>query len=452
MNKEFSTITSGADIVRLTKKYTVASWTAQDQWNPINMKRAKGIHFWDHDDKRYLDWSAQMINVNIGHGNEHVVNSIKENLDKLTFASPSIATEIRLKAGQMLSEITPDNHTKSFFTTGGTDANENAMKIARMYTGKDKIIGRYRAYHGSTFGSMSAGGDPRKLPSEPGVPWTLQVHDPYAYRSPIYEGRSQEEGDAILIKQMEETIIYEGADNIAAIIMEGFSGSSGAFEGSEVYWNGIQYLCDKYGILLIMDEIASGFGRTGKWFGFNHHQGLKPDLISMSKGLTSAYVPMGAVSMSDEIAAFFDNNTLWAGLTYSAHPLGCAAAVAVMEVMHKENLVDRAAKMGSLLTDAMHVMADRHACVGETRGRGLLQVIELIKNVQTKEPMSPFHSAPSEAMKKMHRYLLDNGLSTLIRWNWIYAFPPLIITEEEMNEALEIIDGALSIGDTFVEG
>ena len=434
-----------------TKQYSLASWIPQEQWQPLNMDHGKGVFFWDAEGKKYLDWSSQMINVNIGHGNEYVNQAIKDHLDKISFASPALATEVRYQAAKALAEVTPENHTKSFFTNAGADANENALKIARLYTGRQKIIGRYRAYHGSTFGAMSAGGDPRRLPNEPGVPWVVHVHDPYAYRSSLYHGRSQEEGDHILIQQMEETIIYEGAENIAAIILEGYSGSSGAFDGSAIYWNGIQMLCDKYGILLIVDEILSGFGRTGKWFGFQHNEGLKPDIITMSKGLTSAYVPMGAVSVSDKIAAHFEQNTLWAGMTYSSHPLGCAAMVAVLEIMHQEGLVEQAATTGKLLQEGLQQLGQKHACVGEVRGRGMIGVFELISNTKTKEALSPFHQPLSEPLKKMKKFMLDNGLSTLVRWNWIFSFPPLIITEEQVREGLAILDATLSIGDEYVD-
>lgn len=443
---------TGQDIAHGTRKYNIASWTAQDQWHPISMARAEGVYFWDYAGKRYLDWSAQMINVNIGHGNGYVNQAIKDSLDRISFASPAVTTEVRMRAGQMLAEVTPPNHTKSFFTTGGADANENALKIARLFTGREKIIGRYRAYHGSTFAAMSAGGDPRRLPNEPGVPWVVRVHDPFAYRNPIYAGRSQEEGDAVLVAELEETIRFEGPERIAGIIVEGYSASSGAFDGSDVYWEGVQRLCDKYGILLIVDEVASGFGRTGKWFGFEHHAALRPDIIAMSKGLTSAYVPMGAVSVSDEIAAHFDKNTLWAGLTYNAHPLGCAAAVAVMEVMHRDGLVDHAARMGEYLSAGLAALAGKHACVGEARGRGLLQVLDLVSDTQTREPLSPFHQPPSEAMRRIKARLLENGLSPLIRWNWIFAFPPLIIEKGQIDDALEILDDALEIGDGYVTG
>jgi taurine--2-oxoglutarate transaminase len=441
---------SPGDLARLTKKYNLGSWMTQNDWKPITMERAKGCYFWDTAGRQYLDWCSQMINVNIGHGNEEVNRAISEQLKKMTFAAPSIATEIRAKAAVAVAEVTPGNHTKCFFTTAGADANENAMKIARLYTGKHKIISRYRAYHGGTFAAMSAGGDPRRIANEPGVPWIVRVHDPYAYRNPVYDGRSQEEGDAILVQQMEDTIIYEGADSIAAIIMEGFSGSVGSFDGGEVYWNGIQHLCDKYGILLIIDEILSGFGRTGKWFAFQHHPGLKPDIITMAKGLTSAYVAMGAVSVSDEIAAYFDNNPLWAGLTYSAHPLGCAAAVAVLKVMHDNDLVVRSAAMGEILSKGLFDLAEKHPCIGDVRGKGLHHVLELVKNRQTREPMSPYHQPLTEPMVRMKKLMLENGLYTLIRWNLVFSFPPLIIEEAQIREGLEVLDAALAIGDEYV--
>lgn len=440
---------TAGELADLTKKYTLGSWVAQDDWQPLNMQRAEGCYFWDVDDKRYLDWCSQMINVNIGHNDKSVNRAISDQLEKMTFAAPSLATQVRIEAARAVAAVTPGDHTKCFFTTAGSDANENAMKIARLYTGRQKIISRYRSYHGATFAAMSASGDPRRIANEPGVPWVVRIHDPYEYRNPVYEGRSQEEGDAILVRQLEDTIIYEGAENIAGIIMEGYSGSIGTFDGGEVYWNGVQELCDKYGILLIIDEILSGFGRTGKWFGFQHHPGLKPDIITMAKGLTSAYVAMGAVSVSDAIANHFDTNTLWAGLTYSAHPLGCAAAVAVLKVMQEKDLVNRSAEMGRLLGKGLEALAVKHACVGDVRGKGLHYVLELVKDRESREPLSPFHQPLTAPMKRIRKFLADNGLYTLIRWNLLFSFPPLIIDEKQLSEGLDILDAALSIGDEY---
>ncbi|MGD2253809.1 MAG: aminotransferase class III-fold pyridoxal phosphate-dependent enzyme, partial [Anaerolineales bacterium] len=313
------------DLVARNKATTLTSWTAQSEWNPLSMVRGEGVYFWDADDNRYLDWSSQLVNVNIGHGHPHVIKAIQDQAAKLCYAFPGIATEARARLGEMLREIVPQALTKSFFTLGGTDAVENAMKMARLYTGRQKIFSRYRAYHGATFGAMTAGGDPRGLANQPGVPWIVHVHDPYAYRSPIFRDRSLEEGDQILGDLIEQTVHFEGPENVAAILLEGYSGSSGIIQGGDAFWKRIQEICDAYDILLIIDEVMSGFGRTGKWFGFNQYPTLKPDMVTMAKGLTSGYVPMGAVMVSEAIADHFEEHTLWGGLTYSSHALGCAA-------------------------------------------------------------------------------------------------------------------------------
>lgn len=436
-------------LAQQNKQFTLATWKSQNSWQPVSMVKADGVYFWDADGKRYIDWSSQLVNVNIGHNNQHVIQAIQQQAQQLTYAMPSIATEPRAKLGQMLASVTPANLTKSFFTLGGADAIENGMKIARLYTGREKIMTRYRAYHGGTFGAMSAGGDPRRLANEPGVPWIVRMQDPYAYRSSLYRGRGRDEGDQALIDQIEDTILFEGPENIAAILLEGYNGTSGIIQGGHVYWRGIQHLCDKYGILLIIDEVMSGFGRTGKWFGISNYPWVKPDIMVMAKGLTSGYTPLGAVAVSGDIAAHFDENVLWAGLTYSAHALSCAAAIANLEVYQADNLIERSAEMGKVLRAGLMELAEKHSCVGDIRGQGLHQIIELVQNRETKAPLSPFNQPMSEPMQKVAASLLDSGMSTFVKWNWIFCTPPLIINTAEIAEGLAMIDRALTIADAY---
>ena len=444
---------SHAELVQRNKTYTLASWTAQNTWNPISMVRAKGVYFWDADGKRYLDWSSQLFNVNIGHGHPHVIKAIQEQVTRIGHAYPGIATEPRARLGELLREIAPGDLSKSFFTLGGADAIENAMKVARLYSGKQKIVTRYRSYHGATFGAMTAGGDPRRLANEPGVPWIVRVHGPHPYRSPIYRGRSVDEGDVIVADLIEQTIMYEGSVNVAAILLEGYSGGgSGIVQGGEVFWKRIQEICDKHTILLILDEVQSGFGRTGEWFGINHYPTVRPDIITMAKGLTSGYIPMGATMVTDEIAAHFEDNTLWAGLTYGSHPLACAAAIANIEVYRDEKLIERAREMGKILRRGLMDLAERHPTIGEVRGTGLLQVIELVKNRDTRELISGFNRPPSEAMRKVAAILRERGMSTFVKWDWIFCAPPLIINEEQIREGLAILDEALAAADRYYEG
>ncbi len=442
---------SHEELVQQNKAYTLASWTAQESWNPISMARAEGVYFWDADGKRYLDWSSQLMNVNVGHGHPHVIEAIRKHAGKVPYAYPGIATGPRAELGKLLAEITPGTLRKSFFTLGGADAVENAMKIARLFTGRQKVLSRYRSYHGGTFGAMTAGGDPRRLANEPGVPWIVHIHDPYAYRSPLYRGRTREEGDQALIDQIVETIEYEGPENIAAILLEGYSGSSGIIQGGDVFWRGIAGIRERYGILLIIDEVMSGFGRTGRWFGINHYPWIKPDIMVMAKGLTSGYVPLGATIVTEAIADHFADRTLWAGLTYSAHTLGCATGIANIQVYKQEGLVERAREMGEKLTAGLQALAGKHPCVGDIRGTGLLQVVELVKNRNERTPMGPFNRPLTEPMQKVAALLRKNGLSTFVRWSWIFCAPPLIVDDEALEQGLATIDAALTMADEYVD-
>jgi len=437
------------EIVERNKASNLASWTAQKDWNPMSMVRAEGIYFWDGDGKRYIDWSSQLVNVNIGHGNPKVIRTIAEQAGKVTYAYPGIATLERARLAEMLKDIAPGELSKSFFTLGGADGIENAMKIARLSTGRQKILARYRAYHGATFAAMSAGGDPRRLANEPGVPWIVHLHDPDAYRSPLYRGRSVEEGDLALADLIEETIQYEGPENIAAILLEGYSGTSGIIQGGEIFWRRIGEICSAYKILLIVDEVMSGFGRTGEWFGIEHYPFIKPDIMVMAKGITSGYVPLGAVMVTEQVASYFDDNTLWAGLTYSAHALACAVGIANIEIYKEEGLIENSKRMGKVLRSGLMDLAEKYQCVGDVRGVGLHQVIELVKDRKTRTPMSLFNQPQSEPMRKVAGSLKTQGLSTFVRWNWIFCCPPLIIDEAQINEGLEIIETALSQAEEY---
>lgn len=441
-----------AEIVQKSKDYTLVSWSAQGAWNPIPIERGEGVYVYDANGKRYLDWSSQLVNVNLGHSHPHVVKAIQEQAARLCYIEPSSTTEPRARLGEMLAQITPGKLSKSLFCNGGTDAIENAMKIARLYTGRQKILTRWRSYHGGTFAAASAGGDPRRLANEPGVPWIVRLPDPYSYRSPAYRGHTQEEGDLIMADMVEEIVQMEGPEYCAAILVEGYSGTSGLIQPSGVYFKRLREICDKYGLLLIVDEVMSGFGRTGEWFGIDHYPDAKPDIMAMAKGITSGYVPLGATVITDEVAKYFDDHTLWAGLTYSSHTLAMAAGVAAIEVYRSENLIDRSRELGKVLRKGLTDLAEKHPVIGEIRGAGLHQLIEIVKNRTTREPMSPFNGALSEPMKKAATYLKSNGVSTITRWNMIFNTPPLIITEEQIHEGLHVLDGALSLLDDYYEG
>ena len=441
-----------ANSVQQNKDYTFVSWMAQGGWNPTIIERGEGVYVYDTEGRRYLDWASQLVNVNIGHSHPKVVRAIQEQAARLCYVNPSFGTPERGRLGELLAEITPGDLSKSLFTNGGADAIENALKIARAYTGRQKILTRYNSYHGGTFAAATAGGDPRRLGNEPGVPWIVRTPDPYSYRSPVYRGRTQEEGDRAIADMIEDIVIREGPENCAAILVEGYSGSSGIMQPSAVYFNRLREICDRYGMLLMIDEVMSGFGRTGEWFGIDHYPNVRVDVMAVAKGITAGYVPLGAVIVSPEVAAYFDKHTLWAGLTYSAHTLAMAAGIATIEVYKEENLIERAREMGKKLSKGLNNLAERHPVVGEVRGAGLLQLVELVKNRETREPLSEFNKPLSEPLQKAAKALKDAGLNAFTRWNMIFSTPPLTINDEQLQEGLDALDQALTLIDGYYEG
>jgi taurine--2-oxoglutarate transaminase len=440
---------SAQELVDLNRKYTLFSWAVQNAVNPIPAERAEGVYLWDVEGKRYIDFASQLMNVNIGHGDKRVIQAIKDQADQLLYVYPGMATKARGELGEMLAEITPKRLTKTFFTLGGAEAVENAMKIARLYTGKQKVLARYRSYHGATAGAATAGGDPRGTPAEPGVPWIVHVHDPYRYRCLFC--RDLDACNLMCADHIEQTILFEGPETVAAILLEGYNGSSGIIAPPDPeYWQRIRAMCDKYDIMLISDEVMSGFGRTGEWFGIDLY-GVEPDIIATAKGLTSGYLPLGATIVSDDIATYFDDKMLFAGLTYSAHPMSCAAGIANLKVIMEDNLLDNTKKMGKVLEKGLHDLQAEHPSVGDVRGVGLFYVIELVKNRDTREPMSGWNKPMSEAMQKVAATVRENGMSTFVKWDWIFCVPPLMINEEQINEGLEIINGALAVADEYTD-
>ena len=439
------------EILALHKKHVFFSWAAQASVNPIAMSHAKGVHFWDVDGKRYIDFASQLMNVNIGHQHPKVIAAIRQQTEELCFAYPGMATKVKAALGKRLAEITPGDLSKSFFTLGGAEAIENAMKIAKLVTGRSKIVTRYRSYHGGTMGAASAGGDPRRLAVEPGIPGIVRVFGPYPYRCPWGTESPEACGEAAA-RHLEQVIQFEGPENVAAVLMEGVTGSSGLLIPPKNYWPRVREICDKYGILIIADEVMSGFGRTGQWFGIDNY-GVVPDMITIAKGLTCGYVPLGAVVVSERLARHFDDNTLWCGLTYSGHPVGCAAALACIEIYEEEGLIGRAREMGAKQLACLERLKATHPCVGDVRSIGLFGVIECVKNRETKEPMAPWNAKADQmgAMADVAKSLREQGLSTFVRWNWIFCVPPLTITESELEEGFAMIDRALAFADRAVE-
>ena len=441
-----------SEILPLSLEHSFWTWSAQGSVSPIPVTRAEGVYFWDANKKRYLDFNSMLMCVNIGHGDRRVIEAIAEQARRLPYAAPSMTTKPRAVLGKMLSEITPGNLNRFFFTLGGAEANENAIKIARAYTGKHKILARYRSYHGATAGAMSLTGDPRRLAWEPNL-MTGVVHflDPYRYRSTFHRLNpdiSDNDFTQDYLNHLEEMITYEGPEMIAAIMLETVTGTNGIIIPPDGYLQGVRELCDKYKILLICDEVMSGFGRTGKWFAVDNWK-VVPDLMTMAKGFTSAYAPLGAVAMSEEIAEYFDERVFYGGLTYNSHPISMAAAIATIKVIQEDRLVENAQKMGTVLRRHLNDLGEQHASVGEVRSIGLFSAIEVVRNRETREPMAPYNASSPE-MDRLRQYLLDNGVYTFVHWNVIHVNPPLIINEEQLAEGFKVIDKALEITDKAV--
>ncbi|HEY1939348.1 MAG TPA: aminotransferase class III-fold pyridoxal phosphate-dependent enzyme [Candidatus Angelobacter sp.] len=437
-------VMTGEEIIALAKKHTLFEWSAQSKVDPIPVARAQGIYFWTPEGKRFIDFNSQLMSVNIGHGDSRVIEAITEQLSAVPYVSPFLATEARARLGEKLARITPGDIDTFFFTNGGSEAVENAVKIARMFTGRHKIMARYRSYHGATGGSITLTGDPRRWAAEPGIPGVVRVLDPY---HGIERGWESAESSLAMI---EEIIQLEGPQTIAAFIIETVTGTNGILVPPDGYLQGLRALCTKYGILMIADEVMSGFGRTGEWFAVDHWN-VVPDLMCMAKGLTSSYVPLGAVGMRHHIAQHFQDKVFYGGLTYNSHPVGCAAALATIKVYEDDHLIENTRKMGVIMKQLHADLQARHSSVGAVRSIGLFGAIELVRNRRTLEPMAPFNGS-SEEMTALGRFFRQEGLFTLVRWNSFYTNPPLCITEMQLREAFAIIDRGLEITDKAVKG
>lgn len=447
---EISTQSETKEILQDNLDYTLFSWSKQKGINPIAVQRAEGVYLYDYDGKRYLDFSSGLMNVNIGHGNQRVTDAVVRQMQEVSYVTPSSVTKVRGELGKKLAEITPGNLKKTLFTVCGATAIENAIKLARLYTGRHKIIARYRAFHGSSYGAMTAGGDPRKLPADSQqAPNVIHVEDPYCYRCPWSQEISTCHRECV--SHIERIIEFEGPENIAAILMEGESGSSGCIKYPPDYLQKVRALCDKHGILLIADEVMSGFGRTGKWFACELH-GVVPDMIATAKGITAGYLPLGALIVTDKIADHFNEKVLWLGLTYSAHPVSCAAGLEVLKIYEDEGLIENCAAMGRYLDERVAQLAKKHPSIGDWRNTGLLGCLEIVKNRKTKEPMAPFNAKPDEmtVMNQVAARLKQLGMYTFVRWNYVFIAPPLSITREQIDEGLAMISDALTIADQHV--
>ncbi len=438
---------SSEEIVRLSKQHTMYSWAKGDAVDPIPVERAEGVYFFTPDGKRFLDFNSQLMCVNIGHGHPRVADAVAAQMKKLAFVYPGTATEPRARMGKRLAELVPGDINTFFFTLGGAEANENAIRAARLYTGRPKILARYRSYHGGTNATLQLTGDPRRIPNEPGMPGVIHVMDPRPYDYSF--GATDAEIVERNLRYLEEVITYEGPQTVAAMIVETVTGTNGVMPPPPGYFPALRKLLDRHRILLICDEVMCGFGRTGKLFAFEHF-GIVPDVLTMAKGLTSAYLPLGCMGVSDPIAEHFRKNVFWGGLTYSAHPVSLAAAEAAIGVLLDEGMVENAARMEAVVRAEMDRMASRHRSVRTGRVLGLFGIMEIRKNAAG-DPIAPYNGS-HPAMAELDRFFKQNGLFTFVRWNNFMVNPPLCITEAQIREGFEIIDRGLEITDAAFEG
>lgn len=428
--------------------YNLQSWAKQKGLNPIPIEKADGIYMWDFDGRRYTDMSSQLVNLNVGHGNRAIIDAIKEQAEKYCYLSPSYGSEPRGELAKMIIELMPDNMGKVFFTNGGADANENAVKIARMYTGRQKIFSRYRSYHGSTYGAGNLTGEPRRYPLEPGAPGFVKFFDPYIYREKIHFD-SEEQASSYYVAKLREQVIYEGADNVAAIVMETITGSNGVIIPPKGYLKGVREICDEFGIMMICDEVMAGFGRTGKMFAFENFN-VKPDIVSFAKGVTCGYVQLGGVCVSKKIAEYFDDHLLSCGLTYSGHPLACAAGVACLNFYKETNILENVNSSGKALGECLEQLKEKHKSVGDVRYIGLFSAIELVKDKETREPFVEYGRDPEGKMGKLIGLLKSKGFMTYSHENMILISPPLIITPEQVREEMAKVDEVLDEADKMI--
>jgi taurine--2-oxoglutarate transaminase len=435
---------TGEEIIALSKKHTLFDWSVQSTVDPIPVARARGVYFWTPEGKRFLDFNSQLMAVNIGHGDPRVVRAIQEQVATLAYVSPTLATEPRARLGAKLAELAPGDIDVFFFTNGGTEANENAIKIARWVTGRHKILARYRSYHGATAGSITATGDPRRWAAEPGIPGVVHVLDPYHGIE-----RGWDSADDALAA-LEEVIALEGPGTIAAFLLETVTGTNGVLVPPDGYLQGVREICTRHGILMMCDEVMAGFGRTGEWFAVNHWN-VVPDVITMAKGLTSAYVPLGAVGVRRAIADELVTRPFLSGLTYGSPPVGCAAALATIAVYEEDRLLENARQTGSLMADLTTDLAMRHPSIGAVRSIGLFGIVELVRDRAKRVPLAPFNGTSPE-MAALASFFREEGLYTVVRWNAFFTNPPLCITPAELRDALAIVDRGLDITDRAVVG
>jgi taurine--2-oxoglutarate transaminase len=454
MADPLSSIPSDEATVRaLDRAHVFHSWSAQALIDPLPIASAQGCRFTDYEGRAYLDFSSQLVNVNIGYQHPRLVAAIQEYAGRLCTIQPAFANDARSEAAHLIAERAPAALNTVFFTNGGAEANENAVRMARLHTGRNKVLAAYRSYHGATAGALSLTGDPRRWASEPGIPGVVRYWGPYLYRSAFFAATPEDEAERAL-RHLRDTIEVEGPATVAAVILETIVGTNGILVPPPGYLAGVRQICDEYGILMIADEVMSGFGRAGEWFAIDHW-GVAPDLITFAKGVNSGYVPLGGVLLSDAVAASFDERVYPGGLTYSGHPLACASAVASIRIFEDEGIVEHARRLGDdVLAAELDKLAARHPSVGEVRGRGVFWALELVRDRETREPLVPFNAAgPAAApMAEFAAACKQRGLWPFTHFNRTHVVPPCVISEDELREGLAILDEALDVADRYYTG
>lgn len=440
-------MSTNAEITAKTKAYTLLSWSVQQNSFPVPFESGYGIYLEDAEGKPWYDLSSSSVYANIGHQHPKIIETIKKQADKMFFAGPKASNSTKAACSEKIIGLLPDSFGKIFYTNGGADANENAIKFARKFTGRNKIFTRYASYHGATYGAMTLTGDPRHWDSEPGIPGILKFDTPYCYRCPL--GQDPSNCDLACLKHFEKTLCFENPYSVAAVMIETITGTNGIIPPPEGYLEGLRQICDKYGILLIFDEVMCGWGRAGYYFAFEKY-GVIPDIITTAKGLTSGYVPLGCVILSKKIAGFFEDKLIQQGLTYYGHTLAAATAMKVIDIYTEEGLLDNSKKMGKYAKDKLMELQDSYACLGEIRGEGLFIGIELVKDKKTREPLCPFNGGASP-VDLISQHLLDNYCQMMIHWNVMLFCPPLVITKTELDKCLDIFAAGFKLLDDHLQ-
>lgn len=441
---------SNAASTAADRQYVFHSWSAQGLINPLPIAGGEGAWFWDNEGNRYLDFASQLVNLNLGHQHPRMIAAIKAQADQLCTVAPPFANDVRTEAARLIAEHAPGRLNRVFFTNGGAEANENAIRLARLHTDRHKVLATYRSYHGATAAAITLTGEPRRWPSEPGSPGIIHFFGPYPYRS-AFQATTEEEECERALEHLGQVVAMEGGHTVAAIVLESIVGTNGVIVPPQGYLAGVRDLCDRNGIMLIADEVMVGFGRVGEWFAVDHW-GVEPDLISFAKGVNSGYVPLGGVLISDAIAATFDQRAFPGGLTYSGHPLACATAVESIRIYEEDDIVGRARRLGEhIIRPALQAMAERHPSVGDVRGLGCFFAIELVRDKTTREPLVPFNAAGADAspMVEFGNACKAGGVWPFMHFNRTHVAPPLVISEDDLRTGLAVIDGALAVADGY---